>query len=388
MKLSNQFKLIDSRFDQNGLARALDTVSGEMFYIDVAFNKVSEGIKGGKHAGKNIYVLEKEEGIGAYFVFDGNSFLRTTEDVGQCFKFRNGMALVRQKENKFDQPTCSYFINEEFSRISEVFLDAGDFNEFGVADVVNLNKESYIINQSFERISPIFDEVFPPDNNGVMIGIKRGKKSTVCEYYQLMGDVFECVSDQYQSAYPFKNGAAVVQDIKTDLYYVVNEDFEKISKFYESWIGIYGNPGVLMAKEKEKPTYISVETMSKINNPKLYWAMSEALEKRFDTLLTSLEGIVKESDLDNPEFVNDLKVAVKDYLIRNANRLAYDDTSDSYYIRTVPPKKIDKRVNLNKLVSWIDKQVKEAPDRVGEMLEIVRGVTLEPVIGGFEPPKN
>ena len=81
-------------------------------------------------------------------------------------------------------------------------------------------------------------------------------------------------------------------------------------------------------------------------------------------------------EIENPEIMKDFKAAVKDYLVHNIYRLAYDDVADSYYILNSKEARIDKRINVNKVIKWIDKVAKGAPQIVEELCLLENGKVL------------
>ena len=364
----------DIGFDHNGLARIV--INGKMYYIDYNFNKVSEGFKAGKCVGRNIYSLEEVDGCAAYYSFDGTKFNRETKDLGQCFDFENGLALVRERSNQYEMGDQAYYINEDFEIVSPIFKEASLFDNNGFAVVRGFDDKFYVINQNIERISPRFDHIWDPDKDGVMIGITRVSNDCVYEYYQFDGESFVCVSPKYSDATYFKGDIAIVQEENNGKFFAVDKDFQRVSKLYDDMVGVYGTPGVVVAKENGKKIFLTSETMSEIYNTERYNKFFNKLDSQgYDSLLQAFSDFEAE-DVENKEVMNDLKVAVKDYLVHNVYRLAYDDVAGSYFIQKSRNAKHDKRINVNKVIKWIDKVSEDAPQRAEELCMLKKGKVL------------
>ena len=372
----NDIKMLDIGFDQNGLARVLFDNDG-VYYVDVTLNKVSEKIVAGKNVGRNIYALETENGLAGYFEYDGKYMNRRTKSLGQIFRYHNGVSLVREKDNKYSESYKCYFVNENYEVISPVYLYASLFSEEGFADVVDYNGRAFVINENFERVSPYFERVDSLDNEGVLIAKTRYKDYSSYSYYQFDGEKFVCVSPEYKHATCFRNDIAIVQDLASEKYFVVDKDFNRVSKHYEEMVGFYGNPGVIFAKQDGEKVFLTSETLSEIKNTDRYWKMFKMLDKSgFNPMLETFNGYFQEEDIENKDVMNDLKVVVKDYLIHNIYRMGYDDVSDSFYIKFNRDSKIDKRVNYDKMYKWIERVVKESPDRAEELYMLSQGKIL------------
>ena len=305
------------------------------------------------------------------------ALIRQTEDLGQIFRFNNGISLVRERENDFLEPTSCYFVDEDYRKVSPIYLSASLFNDDGVTDVIDLNNRAFMINEKFEQISPEFDEIYPVDENGVIIAKTRTKKGNIFNYYQYDGKEFVSVSPSFKDASYFKGDIAIVQDENTSKYFIVDKDFQRVSKYYDEMLGFYGNPGVVIAKNGEEKVYISSETLSVINNPDKYWQMYKLLDHDgYNPMLDAFKGYFNDEDIESASVMQDFKVALQDYLVRNIYRMGYDDVSGSFYVKHNRDGKFDKRINAEKMFKWINKVVSEAPTVAEELYMLEQGKTL------------
>lgn len=366
--MDNNIYMLDVGFDKNGLAKMFIKNDG-IYYVDYNFNRVSDKINAGKWLGRDIYAIELVDGKAGYYRFNGNRLVRKTQDLGQIFNFNNGVSLVRERNNKNELVTKAYYVNQDFEVVSEIYKDANLFNDDGCAVVVDLDDNSYMINQNFERISPYFDEIYAPDDEGVLIGVTKTKRTNIFEYYQFDGEKFNLVSPEYKNAGYFKGDVAVVQDIVTGKYYAIDKEFNRVSAYYDEMVGIYGNPGVIIAKNNGEREFLTSETMSKINSAKRYWKMTKKLEQEgYNPMLEAFAGYFTESEVFSDKVMSDFKVVVKDYLVHNIYRMGYDDVSGSFYVKHNRDSKADKRIDPDKMYRWIEKVVKDAPNIAEELL--------------------
>ena len=370
--MSQGIYMCDGGFDQNGLALIEYSNNGGMYYVDSNLNVVSSKLKSGENIGRNVYALETTDGIAGYFQYNGKELVQKTNGFNHKFTFHNGTSLFRD----FDNKRC-FFVNSLNEIISSEYKNINLFSDDGVASVVDLENNAFMINENFEQISPVFSEIREPDKEGVIIARTDYAGYSCYEYYQFDGEKFVCVSPEYSSATYFNGDFAIVQDINSQKYYAVDKDFIRVSKFYDNMIGVYGNPGVIVVKEEGKQKILSQETFSEIQDVDRYWEMSKMLEHDgYSPLLEAFEGYLDAGDIENQSVMQDLKVVVKDYLVKNSYRMGYDDVSKTFYVKLNKNAKQDSRVDLDKLYLWIKKVVKDVPSRAEELYMLSQGKIL------------
>ena len=174
--------------------------------------------------------------------------------VSKTYKYahpfdENGIALVC---GFFDD---YYYINEKFEKISPVYHFASDFFTVGNKRMAvtqeNSKSDWYFIDQNFKKISPPFSSLFSIwcsdyyNNNDklpfITLNCTDYSDTNFPDYY--LDTNFQQVSPRYRSTGKFKyfapldENCAEVNDVvdgKT-LYYLINEDFVKITHGVEKW---------------------------------------------------------------------------------------------------------------------------------------------------------
>ena len=174
-------------------------------------------------------------------------------------------------------------------------------------------------------------------------------------YYQLINGQFERVSKLFNKAYTFSGDFAVVQDYETNKWYLIDENFEKVSKEYDNMTGFTEIPSVIKAEVKGRKVYLTKVTGSRIYNPNLYNETVKMIDRvGYDNLLNELEELELFKDAKKTDWI-DLKVAVKDYFIKNIEKIGYSNRTEDLYIE--PTRKKSMRTPTTKTVKdWIEKE--------------------------------
>jgi len=289
----DRIEFISQGFDENGIAFVSYKNSDDVFCINEKFEKVSSSFDYIKHAGKNLYVFPDEFGSEAYFKFKDNKFTKASRTfAGYLGEFNDGIAVVLDDDGLVEKGSVSYYIDKKFKIVSPFYEYVEEFDENGTARVIDLCGNYHYINNKFERISPLFKEVSLPNEKGIIVTSEETMRGVVDSYYQLVNGQFERVSKLFNKAYTFSGDFAVVQDCETNKWYLIDENFEKVSKEYDNMTGFTEIPSVIKAEVKGRKVYLTKVTGSRIYNPNLYNETVKMIDRvGYDNLLNELEEL-------------------------------------------------------------------------------------------------
>lgn len=185
---------------------------------------------------------------------------------GYCYKDEQGKIVSEtyKNANPFDENSIAlvcdffdnyYYINEKFEKISPVYRLASNFFTVGNKRMAvtheNSKSDWYFIDQNFKKISPPFSSLFSIwasdyyNNNDklpfITLNCTDCSDTNFPDYY--LDTNFQQVSPRYHSARhfeyfaPLDENCAEVTDVVDGkmLYYLINEDFVKITHGVENW---------------------------------------------------------------------------------------------------------------------------------------------------------
>jgi len=357
-------------FNKNGIAIVSEDFKDSVFCINRKYEKISDDYDYIKPAGQNLYVFPDEFGSEAYYSFKRGKFIKESRIFsGYLGEFNNDIALVLDDDGLVSSGTVSYYIDRKFRIVSPFYSYVEEFDGNGIARVIDLCGNYHYVNNKFERISPLFTEVSLPDEKGIIVTSEETMRGVVDSYYQLINGQFERISKLFNKAYSFSGDLAIVQDYETNKWYLIDENFEKISREYDSMTNFINVPDVIKAEVKGRKVYLTTVTGSKVTNPNLYNEVVKTVERvGYDNLLNELEELELFKDAKKTDW-SDLKVAVKDYFIKNIEKIGYSNRTEDLYIE--PTRKRSMRTPTTKAVKdWIEKESSLFADTLKEQLSV------------------
>jgi len=358
---------ISRGFDKNGIAFVSYKTSDSVFCLNTKLERVSGDFEYIKRAGGNLYVFPNANGLEAYFKYENGAFTQVSKKIpGFLSEFNNGVAIVQDEEGVIEDKEVSYYIDGNFNKISPVYLYAEEFSEQGFARVIDLENNYYFVNSNFERVSPLFKDVSIPNNDGLTIAREEINGEMVESYYKFINGEFKRVSKCYDRCFSFTGDLAIVLDNETKKWYLIDKKFNRISKEYDKMSRFNNVYSVVIAEAAGKKVYLSRITGSRVANPNLYNDALQTIEKF--GYENAIQAIASESLFDESKRTEmaDLRVAVKDYLIKNMHRIGYNHKTRTFFVAS---RESELRGKTTKALSmWIDEEARKAPARLKALL--------------------
>ncbi len=360
----DRIDFVSQGFDENGIAFVSYKNRDSVFCINQEFEKVSYEFEYIKHVGKNLYVFPDEFGSEAYFKFKDDNFIKASRTFsGFLGEFNNGIALVQEDDGIVDGRIVYYYIDRKFKKVSPVFAYAEEFSEQGVARAIDFDGYNFYIDTDYQRISPLFTDVSLLDDNDIIVAGEDVNGEEYFSYFKLSDGKFNRISKSYSKCYHFNGEVAIVQDANSKKWYLIDREFNQVSKEFDNMSKFVNVPQIVKAETGGKKVFLSKVTGLRVSNPNLY---NETLKVITNNGYEDAINCIKNSGLyenATKSDLSDLKVAIKDYLVKNVNKINYSVKKKTFCV--VEDYKFCAQTQTAKAISdWITKEVNLAPTRL------------------------